>query len=287
MSLSFDSTDGDALLHRERLAMMGELAAGIAHEINNPLAFIRSNLGTLEHYAATVTTALATLDRYVEITRDAAPPAARTLLAQGGYDASRRELHFILTDLSDLVHESLVGARRASEIITGLRRFAKLDPAAAAEIDVHEVLESALTLVRNELRYRCDVFKDYGALPRIHGLAAQLSQVFMNLIVNAAQSMVERGTLTLTTRASGEGVSICIADTGRGMTPEVVAKLFRRFFSAHESGSGLGLGLAISHAIVTKHGGRIDVQSEPGAGSQFTVHLPLQPPPAAAAHAPH
>lgn len=287
MTLRLDNTDSATLLHRERLAMMGELAAGIAHEINNPLAFIRSNLGTLEQYASTVTRALGALERYVELSLDTAPPAAREVLEEAGYAAARNELHFILTDLADLVHESLVGARRATEIIGGLKRFARLDPAAAAEIDIHEVLDSALTLVRTELRYRCDVFKDYGELPRIHGLATQLGQVFMNLIVNAAQSMSERGTLTLTTRRTAEGISVCVADTGRGMTREVLDQLFSRFFSAQDSGSGLGLGLAISHAIVTKHGGRIDVHSEPGAGSQFTVHLPLQPPPVGPARAPH
>jgi signal transduction histidine kinase len=283
MTLMLESPAPNDLLHRERLAMMGELAAGIAHEINNPLAFICSNLATLEQYARTVATSFALLERYVAATRDDASPAARRVLEELGYPDCLDDLHYILADLTDLTHESLVGARRATEIIGGLKRFARLDPAGAAELDVHETIESALTLVRNELRYRCDVLKDYGELPRIHGLAPQLSQVFMNLIVNAAQSMIERGTLTLTTRNHGSEVSVCVTDTGHGMSAETLARLFTPFASSREGGSGMGLGLAISHAIVTKHGGRIEVRSEPGMGSQFTVFLPLQPP---ARHAP-
>lgn len=278
MTLMLDSPAPDDLLHRERLATMGELAAGIAHEINNPLAFICSNLATLEQYARTVATSLAQLERYVAATRDDASPTARRMLEELGYPDCLDDLHFILADLTDLTRESLVGARRATEIIGGLKRFARLDPAGAAELDVHETIESALTLVRNELRYRCDVLKDYDELPCIHGLAPQLSQVFMNLIVNAAQSMTERGTLTLTTRNHGSEVSVCVTDTGHGMGAETLARLFTPFASSREGGSGMGLGLAISHAIVTKHGGRIEVSSEPGVGSQFTVFLPLQPP---------
>jgi signal transduction histidine kinase len=287
MTLSLDKPAPDDLLHRERLAMMGELAAGIAHEINNPLAFICSNLATLEQYARTVSGTFAQLERYVAATRADASPAAQQILADLGYPDCLDDLHYILADLTDLTHESLVGARRATEIIGGLKRFARLDPAAAAELDVHDVLESALTLVRNELRYRCDVLKDYAELPRIHGLAPQLSQVFMNLIVNAAQSMTDRGTLTLTTRAHGDEVSVCIADTGHGMSAAAKAQLFTPFASSREGGSGMGLGLAISQAIVTKHGGRIQVESEPGVGSQFTVYLPLQPPARAAVPAQH
>lgn len=259
------------------MATIGHLAAGIAHEINTPLAFIRSNLGTMEQYVATVTQSFAMLERYVALTQDVAPPEARALLDAAGFPDSGDDLHFILTDLPDLVQESLVGARRAAEIIEGLRRFGRLDPAAAAEIDVHEVLDSALTLTRNELRYRCDVLKDYGALPRIRALPAQLSQVFMNILINAAQSMTDRGTITLTTRALPDQVQVTIADTGRGIAAEHLPKLFAPFFSQRHSGDGTGLGLSIAQAIVQKHGGRIDVHSELGAGSQFTIALPIQP----------
>ena len=131
------------------------------------------------------------------------------------------------------------------------------------------------------------IYENVAYGPRIHGLAPQLSQVFMNLIVNAAQSMTDRGTLTLTTRAHGDKVSVCIADTGHGMSAEAQAQLFTPFASSRDGGSGMGLGLAISQAIVTKHGGRIQVESEPGVGSQFTVYLPLQPPARMAAPAPH
>lgn len=287
MTLNLDRPAPDDLLHRERLAMMGELAAGIAHEINNPLAFICSNLATLEQYARTVAASFAQLERYVAATRDDASPAARGILDDMGYPDCLEDLHFILADLTELTHESLIGARRATEIIGGLKRFARLDPAGAAELDIHDVLESALTLVRNELRYRCDVLKDYAELPRIHGLAPQLSQVFMNLIVNAAQSMTDRGTLTLTTRAHGDGVSVCVADTGHGMDAETLARLFTPFASSREGGSGMGLGLAISQAIVAKHGGRIEVHSELGSGSQFSVYLPSQPPARGAPAAQH
>jgi two-component system NtrC family sensor kinase len=277
MSAPANPPHSDEALHRDRMATVGQLAAGIAHEINTPLAFIRSNLGTMEQYVATVTRSFATLERYVALTQEIASPEARAVLAAAGFPDSSDDLHFILTDLPDLVHESLVGARRAAEIIEGLRRFGRLDPASAAEIDVHEVLDSALTLTRNELRYRCDVLKDYGDLPRIHALPAQLSQVFMNMLINAAQSMIDRGTITLTTRAAQDRVLITIADTGRGIASEHLPKLFAPFFSHRHSGDGTGLGLSIAQAIVHKHGGRIDVHSEVGAGSEFTITLPVRP----------
>jgi two-component system NtrC family sensor kinase len=244
------------LLHSERMATVGQLSAGIAHEINNPIAFVSSNLRSLERYCLTL--------------QQLAP---QLLAAVQGEDAA--ELEFILRDVPALIAESLDGTRRVTDIVQGLRQFARLDQGQRAPADLHEILESALRIVRNEIAADCELVRDYGVLPPLRACAGQLGQVFVNLIVNASQALGGPGRITLTTRYEAGSVSITVADTGSGIDPENLAKLFTPFFTTKDVGKGTGLGLSTCYAIVRDHGGRIDVASTPGAGSAFTVVLPV------------
>ncbi|MFO1425958.1 MAG: ATP-binding protein [Steroidobacteraceae bacterium] len=246
------------LLHSERMATVGQLAAGIAHEINNPVAFVSSNLRSLEGYCTTL--------------GQLAPGLLPALPA-----AERTELEYILRDLPPLLTESLEGTRRITEIVHGLRRFARADSGAIGDTDVHEALESALRIARNEIAQRCELVRDYGELPHIRACAGQLGQVFVNLVVNATQAIEGRGRITLTTRCRDGEIAIAVGDTGGGIAPENLPRLFTPFFTTKEVGRGTGLGLSTCYAIVRRHGGRIEVASEPGRGSVFTVILPVAP----------
>jgi two-component system, NtrC family, sensor kinase len=246
------------LLHSERMATVGQLSAGIAHEINNPIAFVSSNLRSLE--------------RYCETLRRLAPQLQPSLR---GDDAG--EFEFIVRDLPALIAESLEGTRRVTDIVQGLRQFSRMDQGALGDTDVHESLEAALRIARNEIAQTCELVRDYGELPHIRAYAGQLGQVFVNLIVNATQAIDGHGQITLTTRHEHGTVTITIADTGHGIAPEHLPRLFTPFFTTKDVGKGTGLGLSTCYAIVREHGGHIDVTSAPGQGSAFTVVLPVTP----------
>ena len=261
------------LLQAEKMASIGQLAAGIAHEINNPVGFVNSNMGTLQRYVATLCSVVHDYD--AAIASSAAAPELSTRIAQIGQQA---DLDFLQDDASALVRESMDGLKRVKEIVQSLKDFSHMGVSEWQLADLHHGLDSTLNIVANEIKYKARVEKQYGQLPPVLCLASQLNQVFMNLLINAAHAIADQGVITIRTGSAADAVWVAIADTGCGIAPELLNRIFEPFFTTKPVGSGTGLGLSLSYGIVNQHGGRIEVSSTPGAGTTFTVHLPLRPP---------
>ncbi|OJH39880.1 sensor histidine kinase [Cystobacter ferrugineus] len=264
------------LLHAERMALLGQLVAGIAHEINNPLGYITSNLATLTQYLAVFTELIA---RYRELAEAAgpglAPPQAELLSRIRAYQ-EQEDLDYLLGDVNDLLQDSREGANRVADIVRSLKAFVREDSGQQELVDVNRELATTLKVVWNQLKYRSEVRCDYHQpIPPILGRPAQLNQVFTHLLLNAVQALPEQGIIEVSTRHEGDEVLVRISDTGHGMAPEVLAKAFTPFFTTKAPGKGAGLGLSISADIVSRHLGRIEAQSQPGRGSTFTVRLPV------------
>jgi two-component system, NtrC family, sensor kinase len=254
------------LLQSEKMAAIGQLAAGIAHEINNPIGFVTSNLGTMRDYVQQL---LALLDAYERQAPENELVAAR----------AAAELDFVRTDIMELLKESADGLSRVRGIISALKDFAHVDQIAMQEADLNQGLESTLRVVWNELKYKVEVVRDYGDLPLVRCISAQINQVFMNLLVNAAQAIESRGVITVRTASDGTWAWVEVCDTGCGMTAEVQRRIFEPFYTTKPIGRGTGLGLSIAYDIVVKnHGGRLDVESTPGTGTTFRVVLPVAGP---------
>ncbi|AYE31965.1 histidine kinase [Burkholderia pseudomallei] len=256
------------LLQSEKLASIGQLAAGVAHEINNPIGFVDSNLRTLKTWVRQLLDVMAIEDALIADCGDAA--LARLRAAHAEVD-----LDYLRGDIGTLIDESIEGASRVRRIVQDLRDFSRAGSEEWNFADVHEGLEATLNVLRNELKYKAEVVKDYGELPAVECMPSQLNQVVMNLLMNAAQAIVEHGTITIRTRREGDGVTIAIEDTGVGIPADRLAKIFDPFYTTKPVGKGTGLGLSVSYGIVEKHGGRITVDSEPGNGSRFTIWLPI------------
>jgi two-component system NtrC family sensor kinase len=263
------------LIQTEKMASLGQMAAGVAHEINNPVSYVMSNLGTLDQYVSSLRPLLAA-QRELLSAQNASPPApvAPELIEHMRELWEQGDLDYLLEDMPELVEESLAGTRRIKEIVQSLRSFAREDTGEPQLVDVNEELASTLKIVWNELKYKCEVKRDFGPLPPVSCHPTQISQVFTNLLVNAAQAIETRGEIRIRTRQEGGEVVVEIADTGKGMSPETISKLFTPFFTTKPRGQGTGLGLSVSYGIITRHQGRIDVQSESGKGSTFTIRLP-------------
>jgi signal transduction histidine kinase len=261
------------LLQSEKLAAMGQLAAGVAHEINNPIGFVSSNLGSLEGYLQDIFTVISAYEL-----------AEAHLGAGGAFDEVRRlretlNYDFLKQDLGDLIAESKEGLARVRKIVQDLKDFSRTSETKWEWSDIHQGLDSTLNIVWNELKYHCTVSKHYGVLPPIYCLPAQLNQVFMNLLVNAGQAIEGPGEITLTTECLEPGnVCIRISDTGKGIPETSVERIFEPFFTTKPVGQGTGLGLSLVKDIVERHGGRIEVASQVGKGTTFTVVLPIEPP---------
>jgi two-component system NtrC family sensor kinase len=257
------------LLQSEKLASIGQLAAGVAHEINNPIGFVNSNLGTLNNYVAQL---LALVDEYAAAEVDLSPTARqRIALARQAAD-----IDFLRQDIQALIAESIDGAARVRRIVQDLRDFSRPGDSEWQEADIHGGLESTLNVVWNEIKFKADIVRDYGELPLVECLPSQLNQVFLNLLVNAAQAIPDHGTINLRSCRDGDWVRIAIRDNGTGVPPEIRARIFDPFFTTKPIGKGTGLGLSVAYGIVEKHGGRIEVDSEPGQGATFTVCLPIK-----------
>lgn len=246
------------LLQAEKMASVGQLAAGVAHEINNPVGFVRSNLGTLGNYARTL---LALAERCRE---------GRA----GEADFAAAELDFLREDVDALLRESNAGLERVTRIVGNLRGFAHLDEAAWQMTDINAGIETTLALAAHAFSGRIEVVRALGEVSPVRCIAAQINQVILSLVMNAVQAMDGQGTLTVRSGADDAQVWFEIADDGCGMTEEVRARVFEPFFTTRPVGQGTGLGLSLAWDIVAAHGGRIDVSSTPGEGSVFRVWLP-------------
>ncbi len=246
------------LVQSEKLASIGQLAAGIAHEINNPIGFISSNLDTMKKY-------LTKIRHFLE--------------SNGGHDSDeQREITEIVTDFGDAVAESIEGADRVKKIVADLKGFVRVDTGEMELADINAGLESTLSIVWNQLKYTCTIEKDLGRLPGVYCHPNRMNQVFMNLLLNAGQAIGDgSGTIRIRSWADDEQVYVAIKDDGCGISEEHIDKIFDPFFTTKDVGKGTGLGLSLSHDIIKDHGGRIDVNSVVGQGTEFIVSLPIEP----------
>lgn len=259
------------ILHQEKMATIGQLAAGVAHEINNPMGFILSNLCTIGEY-------LTKLGQFVgrqnELLAQHLDPGQRQALESY---AKEQKIDMILEDLSAVVDESIDGAERVRKIVSALKGFTRHDDTGAIATDVNEILENSISLIWNEIKYKAILSKDLRPLPEISCHQVQLSQVFMNLLVNAGQAIEQQGEIQVTSWCNDDGwINIAITDNGQGIPASVTARIFEPFFTTRDVGKGTGLGLSIAYDIIKEHGGEIRVDSRPGQGSTFTVRLPAK-----------
>jgi signal transduction histidine kinase len=250
------------LLRSEKLAGIGQLAAGVAHEINNPIGYVFSNLKTLASY----------MQDLLKIT-DAIDSAHSTEELRQLKRAL--EYSYIRGDVEALIEESEEGIDRVKKIIMALKDFSHIEEEGFRYADLHRGLETTLNVANNELKYKAEIVKEYGELPEVECNASQINQVIMNLLVNAAQAISGTGTITIRTGRSGPWVWLEVEDSGCGMAPDVVSRIFIPFFTTKPVGQGTGLGLSLSYSIVQKHHGDIEVFSEPGKGTRFRVWLPI------------
>jgi len=265
------SRDKDILLlHQDKLAGIGQLAAGVAHEINNPMGFIMSNLVMLKKYNDVE-------QKYLVALEDA--------LAGICLEERRKELEelrhgldipFILKDIPPLLSESLDGAERVKRIVLDLKDFARIDGDKLVETDLNQCVQSTANIVRNEIKYVADLELQLNEIPLVVCNPQQINQVIANLLINAGQAMENHGVITVTSRRDGEEVILSISDTGCGMTEEVCKRIFEPFFTTKDIGKGTGLGLSIAYGIIRKHGGEITLESELGRGTTFTIRLPIK-----------
>lgn len=259
------------LVQSEKLASLGQMAAGVAHEINNPIGFISSNLGTLDGYFKQL---LSVLDTWQTL----GPTPDSESLARLEQLRKDADLDFLLEDIPVLIRESKEGIGRVGQIVKDLKDFSRVDSQQQWQwANLQQGIESTLNIVASELKYKADLIKEYQPLPDIECLPSQINQVIMNLVVNAAQAMgPERGTITLRTGQQQDTAWVEVADTGAGIAPDILQKIFDPFFTTKPVGQGTGLGLSLSYGIVKKHGGDISVRSEPGVGTTFRIELPMR-----------
>jgi PAS domain S-box-containing protein len=265
------------LLQSEKMASIGQLAAGIAHEINNPIGFINSNMGSLKEYVSKLCALVDGLDQSLQAVPS--QPQLKEKIAQLKKEA---DYAFLKDDVADLVRESMDGLKRVRDIVQSLKDFAHIGQTDWALADLHEGINSTLTIASNEFKHKASVTKEYGQLPPVKCLASQLNQVFMNLLINASQAITANGVITIRTGCTKDWVWVEIGDNGAGIPPDILSRIFDPFFTTKPVGKGTGLGLSLSYNIVNKHAGRIEVTSELGKGTRFTVHLPVNPPQPAA-----
>lgn len=261
------------LLQSEKMAAVGQLAAGVAHEINNPIGFVSSNLGSLKTYVD------ALLD-VVDVDTQAIAALASDHPARLATERAREQadLDYLREDIPNLLNESAEGLARVRKIVADLKDFSRADDVEMQDADLNQLLESTLNVVANELKYKAIVVRDFGDLPSVRCCATQINQVFMNLLVNAGQAIDDAGTITLRSGHEAPFVWVEVEDTGKGMSPDVRKRLFQPFFTTKPMGKGTGLGLSISRDIVQRHGGTISVDSAPGNGARFLVRLPVNGP---------
>ncbi|WP_284676532.1 sensor histidine kinase [Vibrio sinus] len=264
------------LVHSEKLASVGQLAAGVAHEINNPTSFVKSNIELLIQYTESIKSAFL-LYGGLETHMARLQPENPTLLEIADLK-ERVDLNYIVTDMSDLTFESLEGITRIQNIVKDLKSFSRVDEQTYHSVDInHDVIETSLRLLANQIKYKCQVKKELSALPSIDCKPSEISQVIMNLIINAYDAIEhDDGEIKISTSVQEEFVVIEVSDNGTGIDNKEKLKLFDPFYTTKKVGKGTGLGLSICQAIINKHGGEITVSSVVGQGSTFKVTLPVE-----------
>ena len=263
----------DGMVQSEKMASIGQLTAGIAHEINNPLAFVSSNLNRFREYFEEI---LSVLRRWSPLREELSQDPHYAARAQEMKNAEEEaDLEFVIQDFATLMKHTTDGTERIRSIVERLRGFTHLADSGFADADINAAIEDALNLTWNELKYKATIEKDYGAIPQVDCNIGEVKQVLVNLLVNAAHAIPEKGTITVRTRLTDTRVIIQVEDTGSGISQANVKKIFDPFFTTKPVGKGTGLGLWISATIIQKHKGTIAARSEPGRGTTMTIELPV------------
>jgi signal transduction histidine kinase/FixJ family two-component response regulator len=269
------------MLQSEKMATIGQIAAGVAHEINNPTGFVSSNMETLKSYQSDLK---ALIKKYRRLISDLKMTAAKTDLSFSIAEQvdeiigleTEVDIDFIQGDILDLIQECNDGLQRIKKIISDLKDFAHPGENELKKADINKCIESTFNFALYELKYRAKMTKDYGQLPIIKCYPQQLNQVFINMLVNAAQAMEKTGEIKVKTRHVKDNIEITISDDGPGIPEKNLAKIFDPFFTTKDVGKGTGLGLNIAKDIINKHNGTIDVESRVGEGTTFTIHIPVK-----------
>ena len=265
------------LIHSEKMASLGQMVAGVAHEVNTPLGYVRNNV-ELAHEAfgqmqSLIDACGAIAEELASVPRDLGVVAEYLLRL---VDMRRTFAETFPDDeLAELFVDTLFGVDQIAEIVANLKDFSRLDRAAVADVDINRCLDSSLLIAKNALKHKAEIIKEYQDLPPIACAPSQINQVFLNLLTNAAQAIEDTGRIVVRTAASEGHVHVVIQDSGRGIAAEHLPKIFDPFFTTKAVGEGTGLGLSISHKIVCDHGGVIRVKSQPGRGTAFCVSLPI------------
>jgi len=259
----------DQLVQSEKLASVGQLTAGIAHELNNPINFISGNVSPLKRDLEDI---FSLLGKYEAIIKEHNLGSSFKAVEQFKENV---EFQFLTKEIKSLLEGIGEGAHRSSEIVKGLRSFSRLDDEKFRNADIHDGIDSTLILLYNKTKNKIKIQKEYGDLPEIECLPSKLNQVFMNILTNSIQAIEAKGDIFIETISSSIGIKIIIRDTGKGMPPEVKKHIFEPFYTTKEVGSGTGLGLSISYGIIEQHNGNIDVFSEEGKGTEFIISLPI------------
>ena len=260
----------EQLLQSEKLASIGQLAAGVAHEINNPVGYVYSNLGSLEKYIKNLFELLAGYEDLEPLISSQNESLQRVQKMKTDF-----ELDFLKGDVKELVGECQEGITRVKQIVQDLKDFSHVDEEEWQWADLHRGLSSTLNIVNNEIKYKADVIQELGDLPMVECMSSQINQVFMNILVNAAHAIEQRGTIKIKTGLQDENIWIEISDTGSGIDNEHLKKIFDPFFTTKPVGTGTGLGLSLSYGIIKKHNGQILVDSKVGSGTTFRIELPI------------
>ncbi len=263
------------LIHQEKLASIGQLAAGVAHEINNPIGFVRSNLTTLARYLEQVHQVVDVYQQALcEIFEQDDSVFTRQLEAISQIE-DKIDIDHLLKDIPTIISESVEGTDRVTEIVKGLKSFARTDSDKMEPLDINACLDNTLKLVHNEIKYKAEVIMEAEQIPTTFGYPGNFSQVIMNLLVNASQAIREFGTITIKTYSDEQYIYIDVSDTGAGMDTDTINRIFDPFYTTKPAGQGTGLGLAISLGIIKKHRGHIQVDSEINVGTTFKIQLPI------------
>jgi len=256
------------LFQSEKMASIGQLAAGVAHEINNPIGFVNSNLGSLERNVGD----LMKLVNAFEKAEAGLPPESQITLKRVKKEI---DFEFLKDDFTDLIKETKEGLDHVRRIVADLKDFSRVDQTGWQIADLEKCIDTTLNVVANEIKYNVTVVKEYGHPPHVECVPGQINQVLMNLLVNAAQAFPERGQITVRTGDEGMYVWVEVEDNGVGIPPENLGRIFEPFFTTKPVGTGTGLGLSVCYNIVRKHEGELTVKSEVGKGTCFRLSLPL------------
>ena len=257
------------MLQQEKMASVGQLAAGVAHEINNPMGFISSNLTSLDRYQKKLTNYLNKLEKWLE------QGQSSEIILQQQELKKKSKIAFVLDDINDLIEESSEGALRVKDIVQNLKSFSRVDQKEFTSADINDCLDSTIAIAMNEIKYKASIEKDYGEIPLLACYPQQLNQVFLNILVNGAQAIESNGKIKIKTWEEDGYITVTISDNGSGIPADIQEKIFEPFFTTKPVGDGTGLGMSISYEIINRHEGQIAVESKVGHGTTFMIKLPL------------